>query len=171
MPTLGIVRKGFCAQAVLFAKVDSGRKPSRVPTKTNLKQLRASRGVSQSALADSIGTTLNMYGKLERGERRLNMDWLRKLATALGVAITEIVAEVDDGPGDGLPTPSLDALRAALAEHYTAVIGTEMPDEMMNDLAERMLDSVENWRDDPAAARDAQVARSVARQINRKFAK
>lgn len=171
MPTLGIECKSFYAQAVLYPSRPDGRISSRVPTKTNLKQLRARRGISQTVLADAIGTTLNMYGKLERGERRLNMDWLKKLAAALDVAMTEIVAEVDDRPAGGIPSPSLDAIRAALAEHYTSVIGTDMPAEMMNDLAERMLDTVENWRGDPAAARDPQVARSVARQINRRYAK
>jgi len=139
---------------------------------TNLAQLRKRKGLSQTVLAEAIGTTLNMYGKLERGERRLNMDWLRKIAAALEVGIDEVVAEVEpeEEAGAILPDPTLEALQAMLAEHYLGVVGSSMPGEMLKDLAERVLDSVENWRDDPAAARDPQVARSVARQINRRFA-
>jgi transcriptional regulator with XRE-family HTH domain len=173
MPSLGIYGKRNNALSVLYPIGRHASRNAGVSDKTNLKQLRAMRGLSQTSVADLIGTTLNMYGKLERGERRLNMDWLKRLSAALDVAVTEIIADVSE-PGNGgghLPVPSLQALKAALSEHYTAVMGSVMPPEMLDDLAERMLDTVENWKDDPAAARDPQVARSVARQINRRFAR
>jgi len=138
---------------------------------TNLKQLRKAKGLSQTALAEAAGTTLNMYGKLERGQRRLNTDWLMRLADVLGVKPDEIIAEIEpDGESDpGLPTPTVDALREMIAEHYRGVMKADMPDEMLGDLTERVFDSMSNWKDDPAAASDPQVARSVARQINRQF--
>lgn len=151
----------------------AGRRKPIVSEKTNLKALRTGKGLSQTDLADRIGTTLNMYGKLERGDRRLNMDWLRRIASALDVGIDAIVAEVEpDEPASsqaGSPAPSFEAMKAMLSEHYRSVMNQDMAEEMLNDLAERVLDSVENWKDDPAAARDPQVARSVARQINRRF--
>ena len=141
-----------------------------MPTRTNLRQLREQRNLSQTALADMIGTTLNMYGKLERGQRRMNMDWLTRLASSLDVRVEDIVAEVEpETAAPGLPEPTLEALQAMLAEHYRGVFGEEMEPEMLSDLSERMLDSVENWKVDPVAAIDPQVAQSVARQINRLF--
>jgi len=142
-----------------------------MPSRTNLKQLRTQRGLSQTALAEMIGTTLNFYGKLERGDRRLNMDWLRRIATALNVSMNDIVAEIEDGtkPDDGLPVPTIEALREMVAEHYRGVTGAAIDPEMLGDLSERILRSVENWKDEPIAARDPQVARSVARQINLRY--
>lgn len=48
-----------------------------------ISALRRVRGVSQQELADAIGTTISTIGKLERGERRLNQDWMEKIAAVL----------------------------------------------------------------------------------------
>lgn len=140
-------------------------------SRTNLKQLRERRGLSQTALAEKMGTTLNFYGKLERGTRRLNMDWLARIAAALEVGMDEIVADIEDGStsDDALPVPTIEALREMVAEHYKGVTGSVIDPEMLHDLSERILRSVENWKDEPIAARDPQVARSVARQINLRY--
>jgi len=170
MPSLGTFGKGYNAQHVLYRCGQLRSKNSPMPTRTNLRQLREQRNLSQTALADMIGTTLNMYGKLERGQRRMNMDWLTRLASSLDVRVEDIVAEVEpETAAPGLPEPTLEALQAMLAEHYRGVFGEEMEPEMLSDLSERMLDSVENWKVDPVAAIDPQVAQSVARQINRLF--
>lgn len=170
MPNVGTLGNRDHAQYVLFKHHGSRRKSAAMATDTNLRQLREARGLSQSALAEKIGTTLNMYGKLERGTRRLNMDWLRKLADALGVGRDDIVAEIEaEDEAEGYPHPTIEAVSAMISEHYQGVTGAPIPDEMLSDLAERVFDSIVNWKGDPAAARDPQVARSVARQINRRF--
>lgn len=46
---------------------------------------RKLRRISQTELADRIGTTLNMLGKLERGDRTLDTNWLAKIGKALDV--------------------------------------------------------------------------------------
>jgi len=51
----------------------------------NIAEIRKAAGLSQTDLAEAIGTTLNNLGKLERGDRRLNQDWINKIATALDV--------------------------------------------------------------------------------------
>ena len=48
-----------------------------------LRQWRVFRAISQSALADAVGTNANMIQYLETGERGLSAKWLRKLAPAL----------------------------------------------------------------------------------------
>lgn len=170
MPNVGTLGNRGHAQHVLFKLRGAKRKSAGMSSSTNLRQLREAKGLSQSALAEMIGTTLNMYGKLERGHRRMNMDWLQKLAAALGVGVDEIVANMEENVESGeYPAPTLEAVSAMIAEHYKGVSGDPIAPEMLSDLAERVLDSIENWKGDPAAARDPQVARSVARQINRKF--
>jgi len=64
---------------------------------------RKLRRISQTELAEKIGTTLNMMGKLERGDRTLDTDWLEKLGKALSVEphllITPPKSDGDDGEG------------------------------------------------------------------------
>lgn len=49
----------------------------------HLRAWRTFRGLTQSALAERIGTNPNMIQYLETGERGLSAKWLRKLAPAL----------------------------------------------------------------------------------------
>ena len=76
---------GHLAEAALF-----GHFRGMVPN--NLKALRVRKGVSQSVLAEAAGTTLNYYGKLERGTRPLTLDYLERLAEALDVEPFVIIA-------------------------------------------------------------------------------
>lgn len=58
----------------------------------NIATFRKQRGLSQTELAEKIGTTLNMMGKLERGDRSLDQAWLDKIGGALGVGAHELIA-------------------------------------------------------------------------------
>lgn len=53
------------------------------PRANRIAELRAAKGVTQTQLAKAIGATLSMVGKLERGERSLKEDWIRRIARAL----------------------------------------------------------------------------------------
>lgn len=64
---------------------------------------RKFRGLSQDELAAEVGTTKSMLGKLERGERSLDVEWLDKLGKALGVEPYQLIAA---GPGEA-PTPTI----------------------------------------------------------------
>lgn len=52
---------------------------------SQLRTLRLRSKLSQDALAKRMGTTRSQYVKLERGERKLTEEWIRRAATALGV--------------------------------------------------------------------------------------
>lgn len=81
---------------------------------------RKHRNLSQDDLAEAIGTTKSMYGKLERGERTLDTDWLAKLGRALKCEPYEILAS---SPGDTpTSTPSIGSLEDFAAEHGLALI-------------------------------------------------
>jgi phage repressor protein C with HTH and peptisase S24 domain len=58
----------------------------------NIAALRKAKNMSQTELAGAIGTSLNMMGKLERGDRTLNQSWIDKLARVLGVEPGAILA-------------------------------------------------------------------------------
>lgn len=51
----------------------------------NLKRLREKRGLTQTQLAEAMGTTINQITKLESGKRRLSDVWIARAAKALGV--------------------------------------------------------------------------------------
>jgi transcriptional regulator with XRE-family HTH domain len=59
----------------------------------NLKKLRNARGWNQRIASLSLGTTINMYGKLERGERPLSTKWIERAAAIYGVDPGNVVGE------------------------------------------------------------------------------
>ncbi len=63
-----------------------------------IRDLRTQRDLSQEGLADLVGTTKAQISKLEKGQRRLTDDWMRRLAPALGVAPADLMLERGDRP-------------------------------------------------------------------------
>jgi len=70
-----------------------------------LREFRDLAGLSMQALADRAGTTAPQINKLEKGERRLTLDWMTRLSAALGIE-----------PKDLLPLPIRPAAPAAARE-------------------------------------------------------
>lgn len=56
-----------------------------------IKKLRKRRGLSQQALAELVSTSRSQIVKLERGERRLTDQWMRRLAGPLHCSPSEIM--------------------------------------------------------------------------------
>jgi phage repressor protein C with HTH and peptisase S24 domain len=82
-------------------------------TANRLKELRERAGLSMQALATRAGTSAPQINKLEKGERRLTVDWMTRLAPALGVELRDLlpdqatlpVARPSLPPGGVLPVP------------------------------------------------------------------
>lgn len=55
--------------------------------------LRRERGLSLAALAKAAGTTKAQIQKLERGDRRLSLEWMERLADALAVKPSDLLPE------------------------------------------------------------------------------
>ena len=62
-----------------------------VKMRNNLLQARLARGLSQQELADRAETSGQQISRLEKSERRLTMDWVRRLSRALGCTDAEIL--------------------------------------------------------------------------------
>jgi transcriptional regulator with XRE-family HTH domain len=60
-----------------------------------LREFRASAGVSQDALAARAGMNRTYVGDIERGERNVSIVNQQKLAKALDVKLSLIVAEME----------------------------------------------------------------------------
>jgi len=55
--------------------------------------LRLEKGLSLTELAKAAGTTKAQIQKLERGERRLSLGWMERLARALDVKISDLLPQ------------------------------------------------------------------------------
>lgn len=60
-----------------------------------IAEWRRRRKVSQGELAKRVGTGRSQIVKLERGERRLTVDWLKRLATALDCQPADLMDDDD----------------------------------------------------------------------------
>ena len=78
-----------------------------------IKEFREARGLSQDKLAELAQTTRSQIVKLERGERRLTVDWMRRLAPVLNCLPADLMAQMDARPP--LPAGS-EAARAGAPE-------------------------------------------------------
>lgn len=68
-----------------------------------IKELRRARGLTQDGLGRLIGTGRSQIVKLERGERRLTVEWMRRLARALECHPADLLAM--EGPTGHQPSP------------------------------------------------------------------
>ena len=58
---------------------------------TLLREARAAAGISQTALADLLGRPQTWVSKVELGERRLDVEELRQVCTALNLDLVKLV--------------------------------------------------------------------------------
>jgi transcriptional regulator with XRE-family HTH domain len=76
-----------------MTKQPDSSKNARQRLAANLRLLRSQQKLSQEGLADLVGLHRTYVGSVERSERNVSLDNVEKLATTLGVDITEILAE------------------------------------------------------------------------------
>lgn len=64
--------------------------------KLRIAELRAARGLSQTDLAERLGTTQAAVSRMETGSRDLNTARLEQVARALGVTVADLIIEQYD---------------------------------------------------------------------------
>src|SRR5438046_1098106 len=72
-----------------------------------IREYREAARLSMQALADRAGTSAPQINKLEKGERKLTVDWMIRLGRALSVDPKELmIIEEPIGPSrEGAPLP------------------------------------------------------------------
>lgn len=61
-----------------------------------IRELRKRAKMSQEDLGDLVGLSPGQVSHLENGVRNLTLEWMKRLAKALGVAVAELLADEDN---------------------------------------------------------------------------
>jgi len=70
------------------------------PLRVEIRALRKSKGLSQQALADAVGTGRETVNRLENGQQKsVDLDVLEGLARVLGVSPGALLAHADEQQG------------------------------------------------------------------------
>jgi transcriptional regulator with XRE-family HTH domain len=80
-----------------------------------LKELRRNRGYSQAALAEAASVSVSYVTRLENGLVAPGIDLVARLATALGVAITDLLPSTP-------PTDPADVLKRQARQLFDALV-------------------------------------------------
>jgi transcriptional regulator with XRE-family HTH domain len=59
--------------------------------KNKIRQIRKAKRLTLEQVAQAAGTSNQMIGMLERGDRTLSVDWLERIAPVLGVSAVELL--------------------------------------------------------------------------------
>jgi phage repressor protein C with HTH and peptisase S24 domain len=70
-------------------------------SRNRIREFRERAGLSMQALADRAGTSAPQINKLEKGERKLTVDWMIRLGNALAVDPKELMVIEGAGAADG----------------------------------------------------------------------
>lgn len=77
---------------------------------SNLRAYRATRGVSQLALANELGLDQRYYSGIERGEWNLTFETVGSIADKLGVHPLDLLTGHAPPPGEGEPYEALPSV-------------------------------------------------------------
>jgi transcriptional regulator with XRE-family HTH domain len=78
-----------------------------------IRELRTRRGWSQEAFADIAGVHRTYMGHLERGEKNLSFLSILRVANALGVTLSELLAGLEKGDSARITNRKTAGVRAA----------------------------------------------------------
>jgi transcriptional regulator with XRE-family HTH domain len=135
----------------------------------NMWRIREANGLSRTDLAQRINppTSSQQIERLEKGQRRLTIEWIEKVANGLKVDPAELMAS--DGERYELTSQVAGEMAWEMARF---VLGGGEPDPVtVEGLSILIQDLSATFADDPQARRDPHVARPVVRALVRKLDK
>jgi transcriptional regulator with XRE-family HTH domain len=89
-----------------------------------MKQLRATRDMSQEALAEKSGRSIEAISNIERGKASPTLETLQQLAAALGVKVVDLLSEQNSGPNEEAVTKLVAAARSLKAKDLAVAVAT-----------------------------------------------
>lgn len=134
----------------------------------NLWRLREAKGMSRTQLAQRIEppTSSQQIERLEKGERRLTVDWIEKLAKGLGIDPAELISV-----NEQFAMSEEVAAEVALELGRIALRGGEPSPAIVSDLALVLQALSETFAKHPVARRDPEVARPVIDLLSHRLAR
>jgi transcriptional regulator with XRE-family HTH domain len=135
----------------------------------NIWRVREAKGLSRSQLGLRMNppTSSQQIERLEKGERRLTVEWIEKIAKGLGVDPAELIA---GEPQQFSMTPEV-ASEVSLELARIVLRGGEPSPSIVADLALVLQALSETFAKHPSARRDAQVVRPVIDLLAHRFAR
>ena len=103
-----------------------------------VREWRRRKGLSIEELARSSRTTASQISKLERGERRLTVDWMTRLAKALGCRREDLLPSEMEGPARSAPVLPLDR---ELLRRMARVLARHLQEERLELSQQRFLET------------------------------
>jgi transcriptional regulator with XRE-family HTH domain len=109
--------------------------------RTRIRDVRRAKGLTLSELAARITppTTAQTIGRLETGVRKVTLDWLQKIADALGCGVNELMAEGGDAAVPILGTLASDGVLTP-ANGETLTLASPGPDALAVKIASPFAD-------------------------------
>lgn len=134
-------------------------------------KLRESREWSRPELAKRLkpATSYQQIERLEKGERKLTIEWIEKLADAFGVDAMDLVAPSNERPQRfSLSLPAAEEAASTIALIAT---GAEPDEGLQTTLALMLQELVETFAANPGTRHDPQQLRPVVDLLARRYAR
>ena len=130
-------------------------------------RIREAKGISRRDLGQRINppTSSQQIERLEKGERRLTVEWIERIAKGLGVDPAELIA----GPEEAVTLTEQVANEVALELGRIVLQGGEPSPAIVQDLATVLQALSETFARHPQARHDAEVARPVIDVLAHRF--
>lgn len=106
----------------------------------NVKKYRKENGISQQKLAELIGKSKSSIEKYESGKTNIPMDVLKNIAAALGVEITDLLAESIDNGKNNITIDLSDEDNLDKAFYKARALSQDK--EFMNDILNKKIEDV-----------------------------
>ena len=72
-----------------------------------LREWRLAKGLTQPELASRVGTVKSEISRLEKGSRRMTLDWMSEISRALGITVDDLMTVPPMGFGAVSPAPKM----------------------------------------------------------------
>ena len=135
----------------------------------NIWRIREAKGVSRIQLGQRMNppTSSQQIERLEKGERRLTVEWIERIAYGLGVDPSELISGKSD---EHIMTPEV-ANEIALELARIVLQGGEPSPGIVADLGVVLQALSETFARHPQARHDPQIARPVIDLLTHRFAR
>ena len=97
---VNVVNRALAGRSQSWKCLVRGESCQSLDTMNRIRELRHARRLSLVETARLAGTTVQQLSRLELGERRLTVDWMQRIAVALGVRPADLLPQAGEQIGE-----------------------------------------------------------------------